>query len=277
MRRSPAGTCSTSPRPRPRQRSASAPGRSSRGSRVRSSGCGAELGGGGGMTERELRALAAYVDLPEERDLAPAVRARAAWTAGPARVARRRIRSGARRRGSGVRGSAGALGNPSALPPPGGDDRARRRAAAGAPADDARPRHPDRSGRRRAHRRLPAPRVEPARATRRGDLGRRPPLVPVRPRSAARLPGCGQGAERARQEGLRARDDHPRRSTSTASRATFSAACGTSSTSPRTISIREERVRLAEDVLLWQHGPLLMRIEGRFTEAEALRIARSFH
>ena len=28
------------------------------------------------MTERELRALAAYVDLPEERDLAPAVRAR---------------------------------------------------------------------------------------------------------------------------------------------------------------------------------------------------------
>ena len=40
---------------------------------------------------------------------------------------------------------------------------------------------------------------------------------------------------------------------------------------------REERVRLAEDVLLWQHGPLLMRIEGRFTEAEALRIARSFH
>jgi hypothetical protein len=40
--------------------------------------------------------------------------------------------------------------------------------------------------------------------------------------------------------------------------------------------IREDRVRLAEDVLLWQHGPLLMRIEGRFTEAEALRIARSF-
>ena len=28
------------------------------------------------MTEHELRALAAYVDLPEERDLAPAVRAR---------------------------------------------------------------------------------------------------------------------------------------------------------------------------------------------------------
>jgi hypothetical protein len=39
---------------------------------------------------------------------------------------------------------------------------------------------------------------------------------------------------------------------------------------------REERVRLAENALLWQHGPLLLRIEGRFTEAEALRIARSF-
>src|SRR4029079_1533036 len=41
-------------------------------------------GGGGGMTEHELRALAAHVDLPEERDLAPAVRARL-----PGRPARR--------------------------------------------------------------------------------------------------------------------------------------------------------------------------------------------
>jgi hypothetical protein len=40
--------------------------------------------------------------------------------------------------------------------------------------------------------------------------------------------------------------------------------------------IRDERVRLAEDVLLWQHGPLTIRLEGRFTLAEALRIARSF-
>ena len=32
--------------------------------------------GGGGMTERELQALAAYVDFPAERDLASAVRAR---------------------------------------------------------------------------------------------------------------------------------------------------------------------------------------------------------
>jgi hypothetical protein len=40
--------------------------------------------------------------------------------------------------------------------------------------------------------------------------------------------------------------------------------------------IRDERVRLAKDVLLWQHGPLTIRLEGRFTLALALRIARSF-
>jgi hypothetical protein len=40
--------------------------------------------------------------------------------------------------------------------------------------------------------------------------------------------------------------------------------------------IRDERVRLAKDVLLWQHGPLTIRLEGRFTLAQALRIARSF-
>jgi hypothetical protein len=40
--------------------------------------------------------------------------------------------------------------------------------------------------------------------------------------------------------------------------------------------IRDERVRLARDVLLWEHGPLTLRVEGEFTRGEALRIARSF-
>jgi hypothetical protein len=40
--------------------------------------------------------------------------------------------------------------------------------------------------------------------------------------------------------------------------------------------IRDERIRLARDVLLWEHGPLTLRLEGEFTRAQALRIARSF-
>ena len=40
--------------------------------------------------------------------------------------------------------------------------------------------------------------------------------------------------------------------------------------------IREERVRLARNVLLWQHGPLTLRLEGDLSVSEALRIARSF-
>ena len=40
--------------------------------------------------------------------------------------------------------------------------------------------------------------------------------------------------------------------------------------------IRDERVRLARNVLLWQHGPLTLRLEGDLTVREALRIARSF-
>jgi hypothetical protein len=39
--------------------------------------------------------------------------------------------------------------------------------------------------------------------------------------------------------------------------------------------IRDERVRLARDVLLWQHGPLTLRLEGDLTLGQALRIARS--
>jgi hypothetical protein len=40
--------------------------------------------------------------------------------------------------------------------------------------------------------------------------------------------------------------------------------------------VLDERVRLARDVLLWEHGPLTLRLEGDLTLAEALRIARSF-
>ena len=40
--------------------------------------------------------------------------------------------------------------------------------------------------------------------------------------------------------------------------------------------IREEPVRLGRNVMLWQHGPLTLRLEGDFSLARALRIARSF-
>ena len=40
--------------------------------------------------------------------------------------------------------------------------------------------------------------------------------------------------------------------------------------------IRNERVRLARNVLLWQRGPLTLRLEGQITIVEALRLARSF-
>jgi hypothetical protein len=40
-------------------------------------------------------------------------------------------------------------------------------------------------------------------------------------------------------------------------------------------TIRAERIRLGRQVLLWQHGPLTVRLEGDLTLAQALRIARS--
>ena len=40
--------------------------------------------------------------------------------------------------------------------------------------------------------------------------------------------------------------------------------------------VREEPVRLSRQVLLWQHGPLTLRLEGDLTLAQALRLARSF-
>jgi hypothetical protein len=39
--------------------------------------------------------------------------------------------------------------------------------------------------------------------------------------------------------------------------------------------IREDSARLAGDTLLWQHGPLTLRLEGRLTREQALEIARS--
>ena len=39
--------------------------------------------------------------------------------------------------------------------------------------------------------------------------------------------------------------------------------------------LREDRVRLARNTLVWQRGPLTLRLEGRLTLAEALRIAGS--
>jgi len=40
--------------------------------------------------------------------------------------------------------------------------------------------------------------------------------------------------------------------------------------------VRTEPVRLSRHVLLWQHGPLTLRLEGDIGVAQALRIARSF-
>jgi hypothetical protein len=40
--------------------------------------------------------------------------------------------------------------------------------------------------------------------------------------------------------------------------------------------VLEERIRLARNTLLWEHGPLTLRLEGDLTLPEALRIARSF-
>jgi hypothetical protein len=39
--------------------------------------------------------------------------------------------------------------------------------------------------------------------------------------------------------------------------------------------VRDETIRLAGNVLLWERGPVTLRLEGADTKAEALRIARS--
>jgi hypothetical protein len=40
-------------------------------------------------------------------------------------------------------------------------------------------------------------------------------------------------------------------------------------------SVQSDRVRLAGNVLLWQHGPVTVRIEGTHSLAQALKVARS--
>jgi hypothetical protein len=40
-------------------------------------------------------------------------------------------------------------------------------------------------------------------------------------------------------------------------------------------AVHDERVRLARNVLLWEQGPLTLRLEGELTLGQALRIARS--
>ena len=39
--------------------------------------------------------------------------------------------------------------------------------------------------------------------------------------------------------------------------------------------VRDETVRLADNVLLWEDGPVTLRLEGAPTKADALRIAAS--
>jgi hypothetical protein len=40
--------------------------------------------------------------------------------------------------------------------------------------------------------------------------------------------------------------------------------------------IREEATRLAGNVLVWERGGIVLRVEGRLTKSGALRIGRSF-
>jgi hypothetical protein len=42
-------------------------------------------------------------------------------------------------------------------------------------------------------------------------------------------------------------------------------------------AVQTDRVRLAGNVLLWQHGAVTVRIEGTHTLAQALSVARSLH
>src|SRR5581483_10430830 len=106
---SPTATCSTCPRRRPRPRSACGAAPSSRASRAPSTGC-APSSRGARMAEleRDLRGLSAYVQLPAERDLAPAVRAR---------LAARRRRRGLRLLAVALAAAAAAIGIAFAVPP----------------------------------------------------------------------------------------------------------------------------------------------------------------
>ncbi len=227
------------------------------------------------MTEHELRALAAYVDLPAERDLAPAVRrAHRRPTEAPSRSCARPGRARARG-GRLVRRSACAIRDPAVPAPARGPDRARRPAPRGQDGRASRSRRSALARRRRAHRRLRAGDVEPPRRPGPRHVGRRDALARIRRRPAPRVGVPRERAARPRQEGRRASDDDhpgPRRRPAGVFHLRSRALPLPRSDRPGP----DERVRLAKNVLLWQHGALTLRLEGDLPLVRALEIARSF-
>ena len=227
------------------------------------------------MNERELRALAAFVDLPAERDLAPAVRARLA-----ARPRRRRAVAvvlaalvlAARGR---LRRPTRALGDPPFFHLRG----ARIELVDRLP--EVRTPAPLDLG-------VPVPLAEAAQTAGFEPLDLEP-ARPARPRhlgrgdgSGSRTATCGcssrssagaSGSSWSRSSSSRRR--RSRRSPSTAERGYFLSGATHFLYLAPTDLIREERVRLARNVLLWQRGPLTLRLEGEVTLARALEIARS--
>ena len=232
------------------------------------------------MTERELRALAASIELPgRARPRAGGPRSAAARrAAAPARArgrprgrARSRSRSPSPSRRRARRSSASSI------------SRERRSSsstscptvptsAAARPRRSAHPR-----GRARAHRRLPAARRRSLLGrSRRGHLGRAPALVPVRAGRGCSSRSCS-ASERAelRQEGRPSPDHDHARSSSTGSRVTSSPAPALPLPGARRGLVREERDPPGRNVLLWQHGPLTLRLEGNLTLAESACASRA--
>jgi hypothetical protein len=224
------------------------------------------------MTERELRALASYVELPEERDLAPAVRAR--------------LRGRPQRRRVAVVIAAAVLVAVAAafLVPPARSAVLRFLHLRGATIEYVE--------------RLPAVRTAPL------DLG-----VPIAPADAERTAGfrpltsdlLGPPDEVTWDGGLlwyrygRTRllvsqfrgEERPELLKKVAGPQTVITPVDVDGERGYFIrgvhvlylfpggAFREERIRLGRQVLLWQHGPLTLRLEGSLTLPQALRIARS--
>ena len=94
-----------------------------------------------------------------------------------------------------------------------------------------------------------------------------------RPRLVLRSSGARSGTASSRRPPARAR--RSRRSASTASAASSSRATTTTSCSSTNSSITDEPTYLAGTVLLWNRGPLLLRLEGDLTRAEAVELAES--
>ena len=230
-------------------------------------------GGGRPVTERELRALAAFVDLPDERDLAPAVRARLRGRPPPAApalvvvaaalAADRRSRSQCRRR---ARRSCAS--STSRAP-----DRVRRPPAR-RPDRSARPRRADRARRRRAHRGFRPLASDllgpPDEVTWDGGLlwyryGRTRLLV-SQFRARERIDLLKKVVERDTTIAPVTVDGQP---------GCFIPEAGTSSTW-LPAARPDQPVACAASALLWEHGPLTLRLEGDLTLAQALRIAGSF-